>query len=85
MTSRRDRSVFHRSHLEPFKTWLDKERIQHRPGKGVWQILQVNHPRWKWLVIHENARPEHLTIDSRMGSMISRFLRDYKHDKDQQP
>jgi hypothetical protein len=78
MASRHERSLFHRVHLDSFKAWLDREKIQHRPGKGEWQVLQVNHPRWKWMVIHESSRAEHLTIDSRMGSMVARFLRDYK-------
>lgn len=49
------RCLLHKSKLEDFKAFLDSEGIQHRPGKGDWQALQVCKDGKHWNCVFNEA------------------------------
>lgn len=72
------RNTLHKSKLDDFKAWLDAQGIEHRPGKGDWQVLQVRSRDGKnWNAVYERAdMPEHLTTVRYLDSLVARFCRD---------
>jgi len=48
-----NRNTLHINKLEAFKKYLDSQGIAYRPGKGIWQILQVMTPKHDWQCIYE--------------------------------
>lgn len=71
------RCMLHKNKLDDFKVWLTNQGIQHRPGKGVWQVLQVLSNDGKhWNAVYERAEmPEHLTNVRYLDSLVIRFCR----------
>lgn len=70
------RNMLHISKLEEFKQWLDSEGIQHRPGKGAYQVLQVCKDGTHWNCIYErNEMPEHYTADRHIDPLVRKFCR----------
>ena len=76
-----NRNTLHKNHLEPFKLFLRQEGIATRPGKGVWQILQVQTKDAGWQCVFNRADiPEHYTVQDKLYSLVQRFL-----NKSEQP
>lgn len=69
-----NRSLLHKSKMEDFKAWLTVNSINHRPGRGDWQILQVQ-TLDGWQVIYERAHmPEHVTVPEPLTNIVLRFI-----------
>lgn len=78
MTSR---SMLHKSHLTPFKIWLAERGYLYRPGRGDFQILQVQLGN-AWHCIYERSNmPEHYTTVTPLEPTVRRFIRDYHKRK----
>lgn len=70
------RNMLHISKLEEFKQWLDSEGIQHRPGKGAYQVLQVCKDGTHWNGIYVRIEtPEHFTVDRYLEPLVAKFIR----------
>lgn len=82
------RNLLHKSKLEAFKAWLDKQGIQHRPTEAAYQVLQIRLMSRKgettgWTSIYERLNStEHYTNDVRLESMIYAFIRDSRKEKE---
>lgn len=73
------RCTLHLTHLEPFKEWLNSQGIAHRPGKGAWQVLQVQTFSHGWQVVFSRAdMPEHYTVNEKLMPTVRRFLESRK-------
>lgn len=80
------RNLLHKSKLGALKEWLDKNKIEHRPGRGDWQVLQIKvkngfqciFDRFDVTNGQKDVRmtPEHYTVDRRLEGLIFRFLRE---------
>jgi len=71
------RCLLHKSKLAEFKSWLDKEGIPHREGKGFYQVLQVCKNGTNWNCIYSRLdMPEHFTTDKHLDSLVARFCRE---------
>ena len=70
-----NRCLLHKTKLEEFKAWLDSKGIQHRPGKGDWQVLQVQTTNFGWQVVFEKKdMPEHFTVNDKLVSVVREFI-----------
>lgn len=72
------RNTLHLSHLEPFKQYLVENFIAFRPGRGDYQVLQVQLADGQWAGIYSRGKmPEHYTSDKRLDPLIEKFI-EYK-------
>lgn len=70
-----NRNTLHINKLDAFKEFLNSEGIACRPGKGVWQVLQVLTPKHGWQCIFSRAdMPEHYTIQDKLYPLVRQFL-----------
>lgn len=70
-----DRKTLHKTKLGAFKEYLDYNMIPYRPGKGDYQVLQVQIEA-RWQVIHERLdMPEHFTIPEKLVPTVFAFIR----------
>lgn len=76
------RNLLHKTKLEAFKSWLDEQGIEHRPGRGVFQVLQVRMSSKRlneWQCIFDRLEaPEHYTVAHPLESIVMRFIRSSK-------
>lgn len=71
------RNLLHINRLEDFKAWLDSQGIEHRPGRGHYEVLQVQVVKPFWCVIYRRDHmPEHLTVPENLRRTITRFIID---------
>ena len=71
------RNLLHKSRLELFKLWLDSQDIESRPGRGDFQVLQVQARPPQWFCVFDRIEaPEHYTVDRRLEPLVSRFIRE---------
>ena len=71
------RCLLHKTKLEDFKKFLDKKGIQHRTGRGGYQVLQVCKNGKNWNCVYErDSMPEHFTTDIHLDSLAAAFCRD---------
>jgi len=76
-----NRNTLHINKLEAFKKYLDSQGIAYRPGKGIWQILQVMTLKHDWQCIYERMdMPEHYTVQDRLFQTVRAFLKANKED-----
>ena len=55
------------------------EGIAHRPGKGAWQVLQVQTFSHGWQVVFSRAdMPEHYTVNEKLMPTVRKFLESRK-------
>ena len=79
------RNLLHKSKLEDFKLWLDANHILHRPGKGVWEVLQVKLTPNLWgFVFRRLHMPEHYTTSQTLERTVLKFIKDH-HVNQTQP
>lgn len=77
------RNLFHRNHLEEFKVYLDAHTIPHRPGRGPYQVLQVQTRNGQWqCVFSRDHMPEHYTVAHPLERLVVQFIRDRKSKKE---
>ena len=75
-------NTLHLSHLEPFKQFLIDEFVAFRPGKGDFQVLQIQLPDGQWACIYSRLdMPEHYTVDRRLENLVHRFIKAKKDMK----
>ena len=74
------RNLLHKTKLPSLCNWLKLQGIDHRPGRGDYQVLQVlgvvrgGHA---WMCIFDrHDAPEHYTVDHRLEPTVRRFIRD---------
>ena len=61
--------------LERFKEYLDLRGVKHRPGRGIYEVLQVLHNSGQWTcVFRRDHMPEHYTVDRRMDQLVENFI-----------
>lgn len=71
------RCLLHKTKLEEFKSWCLANNIATRPGKGLWQVLQVHTEEFGWQVIFDKLdSPEHFTINEKLIPTVKRFIGD---------
>lgn len=71
------RCLLHKTKLGQFKDWLTARSIEHRPGRGAYQILQVALPGNQWAVVYDrDVAPEHYTVTGPLEATVRRFLRE---------
>ena len=69
------RNLLHKTQLQPFMVWLDKKRIHHRPGRGEFQVLQVEIQVGQWGIVYDRlSAPEHYTVTRPMEVLVRRFV-----------
>jgi hypothetical protein len=82
--------LLHKSKLEDFKRWMDEHHIEHRPGKGSFQVLQVkirnkrkNVIEWQ-CVFDRLEAPEHYTVAWPLEGTVRKFINDSRKPDEQQ-
>ena len=73
------RNTLHLSHLEPFKQFLIDEFIVFRPGRGDYQVLQIQLKDGQWACVYSRLdMPEHYTVDRRLDKLVVQFIKQLK-------
>lgn len=73
-----NRYTLHFKHLDEFKAWLDAQGIEHRPGRGFYQHMQVRH-RGEWQAIYRRiSATQHFSVPDPLAGMVTRFYRERK-------
>ena len=68
------RNLLHKEKLEQFKAFLDSKEIEHREGKGTWEVLQVwNSKDERFNVIHTNMRGDHFSVPQPLLKLVKKF------------
>lgn len=77
------RNILHKNKLQDFIQWLDKNNIEHRPGKGTWEVLQVRSKcktKWNAIYARGDTNPEmmadHLSVTKHLIPLVTRFLKE---------
>ena len=69
------RNLLHKSKLCEFASWLEKKRINHRPGRGDFQVMQVANREGQWGVVYDRlTAPEHYTVTRDIEPLVRRFI-----------
>lgn len=66
-----DRNMLKKTQIKLFQAWLDANGIEHRPGKGEYQLLQVKTAKG-WPAICIDAKGV-ITTPSELAQMINLF------------
>lgn len=70
-----NRNMLHMPKLEALKEWLACKGIEHRDGKGEWEVLQVlQDGEWRKVYKRLNMK-EHYTVQSKLVPLISEFVK----------
>ena len=73
------RNTLHKSRLDAFKQWLLENNIATRPGKGDWQVLQVQTQGAGWQCIFERVNmAEHLSVNEKLLPLVRQFISETK-------
>ena len=77
------RNLLHKDKLEEFKAWLTANGIDHRPGNGDYQVLQVRSKNKKnWFPIYRRDNMlEHLTVIRYLEPLVIKFIAE-RHEND---
>lgn len=69
------RSLLHKSKLTAFTAWLSREGIEHRPGRGDFQVLQVLMPDGRWQCVFDRlSAKEHYTVAAPLERYVYQFI-----------
>jgi hypothetical protein len=70
------RNILHKSRVTEFTSWLESQGWKIRPGRGTWEIVQVQEPGANsWHVLFKRLNmPEHVTVPQPLVSMVQFFL-----------
>ena len=69
------RNLLHKNKLVDFIIYLEENSIEHRDGKGSYQVLQVNVPGRGWqAVFSKNNMPEHYTVNVGLEQLVRNFI-----------
>ncbi|TCK39687.1 hypothetical protein B0G84_5027 [Paraburkholderia sp. BL8N3] len=73
------RNLLHKTKLEAFKTFLSKSGIEHRRGRGAFQVLQVRLKSGQWQCVFDRLdAPEHYTVAHPLEGLVHRFIKQAK-------
>lgn len=72
--SRSNRSTLHVNNLAEFKAFLASRSIATRPGKGEYQLFQVEYPGTNWNVVFFRLGTEHLTANKALMPIVEEFF-----------
>ena len=75
------RSLLAKSRLNAFKVWLSENGIEHRPGKDLWQVLQVKVGNGWQCVFDRIEGTVHYTVAQPLESTVRKFIKDTRHDQ----
>lgn len=75
------RNLLHKSKLDAFKTWLTRNGIEHRQGRGSWEevlsVHMLSKNQWQSVFDRIDA-PEHYTVAAPLEPLVRRFIRESK-------
>lgn len=75
------RNLLHKEKLEQFIAFLDSKDIEHREGKGAWEVIQVYYQSHVdglnagWAVIHTKMRGDHLSVPKELVGLVKKFIK----------
>lgn len=73
------RCLLHQTKLQAFVDWCASKGIASRPGKGPYQVVQVETRAHGWQVIFRtDANPEHFTINRTLMPLVKQFIGESK-------
>lgn len=69
-----NRNLLHVSKVEDFKAYLDEIGVEHRPGRGEYELLQV-HVDGAWPKLYSRLKmPEHVTVQNALIPLVTAFI-----------
>lgn len=68
------RNLLHRSKLDEFVAFLDQNEITHRPGRGDWEVLQIQMEDGRWQCIFDRIKGDHYTVPNPLIRLVERFI-----------
>lgn len=78
------RCLLHKSKLDEFKAWLDAKQIEHRPGRGDYQVLQVKTKNGQWQCVFDRLdAPEHYTVAWPLEGYVWKYIKSRKESAQQ--
>lgn len=73
------RNLLHKTKLDAFKTWMVEKNIEHRPGRGDFQVLQIKTKNGQWQCVFDRIdAPQHYTVAWPLECIVHRFIKDSK-------
>ena len=75
------RNLLHKEKLEQFIAFLDSKDVEHREGKGDWEVIQVYYKSHikglnpSWCVIHTKMRGDHLSVPRELVNLVRKFIK----------
>lgn len=73
------RNLLAKHKLPAFEAWLSAEGVDHRPGRGDHQMLQVYMPNGTWqCIFNRHSSPEHYTVATPLEPLVRRFIEETK-------
>lgn len=74
-----NRCILHQTKLQAFLDWCAARGIASRPGKGLYQVVQIETRAHGWQVIFKTAtNPEHFTINKTLIPLVKQFIGESK-------
>lgn len=74
-----ERGILHQSRMPDFRIWLRERGIEYRPGRGLYEVMQVQWPKGRWHAIFRRGHaPEHVSVPKTLYPLVRRFIRDNK-------
>ncbi|CAG9255838.1 hypothetical protein [Paraburkholderia caribensis] len=71
------RNLLHVNKLDAFKAWMTSVGIEHRPGRGGYEVLQIKTKKGAWQCVFRRAEmPEHYTVAHPIEPIVRRFIND---------
>lgn len=69
-----NRNLLHVSKVEDFKAYLDEIGVDHRPGRGEFELLQV-HVDGAWPKLYSRLKEtEHVTVQNALIPLVRAFI-----------
>jgi hypothetical protein len=70
------RNLLAKHKLEPFKEWLTSKEIEHRPSRGIYEVLRVRvGDGWQCVFDRHDAK-EHYTVAGPLEPTVRRFIKE---------
>lgn len=74
-----NRCLLHQTKLQAFIDWCATHGIASRPGKGDYQVVQIETRAHGWQVIFKtNDNPEHFTVNKALMPLVKQFIGESK-------
>ena len=69
------RALLHKDKVADFANWCGENGVTTRPGKGDWELLQVNFPAGQWNKVYARVNmPEHTTVQDALVPLVRDFI-----------